>query len=100
MNKYRIQVGLRAPETPQESAEGNQIDGMRCRINRAQRDSALIATCFEKAWIMGMSSEETYVTLAYHALIQLEHYAQELLDVKARMPNPGLIFPDKDPGHE
>ena len=45
------------------------------------RDSALIRQCLDTAHYAGMSGEDTYVLLAYQALIQLENTYRQLEDL-------------------
>jgi hypothetical protein len=62
-----IRLGIDAPE--KELASVNE---MRLAIAEASRDSSLIARCVSHAQYMGLSGEDKYVVLAYHALRELE----------------------------
>jgi hypothetical protein len=48
------------------------FDEMRKRIREGARDSSLIHNCMYTADHQGLSGEDRYVLLAYHALIELE----------------------------
>jgi hypothetical protein len=93
---FTIQIGLREPETPTEVEEATTVAGMRRIINRASRESSIVCACFEKAWIQGMTSEETYVTLAYHALISLQKAVEENIHLHELLPMPAQ-FPKMPP---
>jgi hypothetical protein len=75
MNKWHP-MGLPKPETdPQDAA------AMRRAIEGAQRDSSLIRNCLMHARYSGMSAEDTYTLLAYHALRSLEDIYQTQLQM-------------------
>lgn len=90
---WRIIVGLPKPETAKDTEAESSLNGMRAAIERtAYRDSALIRQCLETARIMGLSGEDTYVLLAYHALRRLEDTWQELSKAVSLQPRPPLII--------
>lgn len=72
----RMSMGLRRPKTKEQIERETEINGMRQSILRAQRDSNLIAGCLHTAQREGLSGEDTYVLLAYNALILLEEQFQ------------------------
>jgi hypothetical protein len=67
-------VWLVKPEAPQ-GAEG--VADMRRAIEQdGARDGSLVRECLEAARARGLSAEETYVFLAYQALLRLEEIHQ------------------------
>ncbi len=67
-------VRLVKPEAPQDA---ESIERMRWSIEQdAAREGSLIGRCLTLARACGLSAEETYVFLAYHALLQLEETHQ------------------------
>jgi hypothetical protein len=77
---YGIQMGLKRPATIEDQMKIQaDIGAMRKAITFGQRDSALIQQCLRVAEANGLSGEETYVVLAYHALCQLEDFWQRQL---------------------
>lgn len=67
-----IQIGLKRPS---EKDTPTDINAMRQAIERGRRDSAVIAQCLRQAEFTGLSGEDKYVLLAYHALTMLQDYA-------------------------
>lgn len=92
MNRWRIQVGLPKPETAQEVKDAASIEGMRRAIQFGRRDSRIIAAALEQAVHMGLNGEDTYVLLAYHALLSVESYARRCIDLTNLMPMPPMII--------
>jgi hypothetical protein len=67
-------VCLVKPEAPRDA---QSIDRMRWSIEQdAAREGSLIGLCLSAARARGLSEEDTYVFLAYHALLQLEETHQ------------------------
>lgn len=62
------------PESREEIELAETCDGMRTLLNRYSHDDFLTRRVFDMAAYRGLSGEDKYVTLAYHALLQLEHY--------------------------
>jgi len=77
---YRLTMplGLPEPETAAGVIEAGTIDGMRAAIRRGSYDSALIRASLMAAEHRGLSGEDTYVMLAYHALIALEKASSQV----------------------
>ena len=74
---HKIVLGL--PKLAQAEQGGPlTCDDMRREIERGSRDSHIIRQCLESARYLGMSGEDTYVQLAYHALLELERVHKEL----------------------
>lgn len=95
MSDWKITVGIRKPEK-----EPTSIDEMRVAIDRAGRDSSLICNALDVARYRGMSGEDTYVQLAYHALRMLESQYQLNLQFVAATPSPfKVIAPIPPHGH-
>lgn len=91
----RLIIGLEKPEENFVcSGEGANVDAMRRAILRGQRDSALIRNVMIHADVAGLSGEDRYVLLAYHALIELQRYAGRLSDCIALQPRPPMIKPE------
>jgi hypothetical protein len=90
-NEYRIQVGL----IGDDASLSKSPNEMRQEILRQSRDSAVIRNSLEMARHYGLSGEDMYVSMAFHALIMLEQYAQ--LDMRRTMMvtgRPTIINPD------
>lgn len=73
---------------PVETAKGvaPTCDEMRKAIHDSYHDSALIKQCLYTAARTGMSGEDTYVLLAYHALLQLERAHRRLQELNTLLP--------------
>jgi len=69
-------------------------DEMRKAIYEGERESAIIHNTMYAADINGMSAEDRYTMLAYHALIALETHFQAHLRYAELMPNPAIILKD------
>ena len=69
-------------------------DEMRKAIYEGERDSAVIHNAMYAADINGMSGEDRYVMLAYHALIALETHFQAHLRLMELMPGPPIVLQD------
>lgn len=68
-----MRMGLEQPKSLEEQLKiQSDVSAMRKAITFGQRDSSLINRCLRVAEHNGLSGEETYVLLAYHALVQLE----------------------------
>ncbi len=61
-------------------------DEMRKAIYEGERDSAVIHNAMYAADINGMSAEDRYVMLAYHALLALETHFQAHLRLTTLLP--------------
>jgi hypothetical protein len=83
--------GLPTPRTEEERLTPT-MDGMRQAIARGSRDSALIRNCLNAAEYRGLSGEDKYVLLAYHALVELEKFWQQTVELRMKLPNPPMIF--------
>ena len=92
MSFPEMRMGLAEPETAAECEARATINGMRQAILRGQRDSALINSCLRQAEYAGMSGEDLYVLLAYHALIALEKTHQNLSKWVSLTPNPTPVL--------
>ena len=88
-DEYGIKMGLKRPASVEDQMKIQaDIGAMRKAILYGQRDSSLIRQCLRIAEANGLSGEETYVMLAYHALCQMEDLWQRqlqltMLDVRA-----------------
>ena len=91
--KFRLNFGIPKPETAAETNDQlSTVDGMRRAIMKAAYDSALIRQCLLVADHAGLSGEDRYAMLAYHALRQLEDLYQQHSDVLDRLPMPPMIL--------
>ena len=89
-----IHVGLREPKLGvYMTLDFNQ---MRKEILAGQRDSALIRSCMNLADIEGLSGEDRYTYLAYHALIGFERQWQQLRQFWALSPIPPIRMKESD----
>ncbi len=84
----RITLGIEAPKQL-----ANTTDEMRRAIREASRHSALIKNSLESGRYNGLSGEDTYVLLAYHALIELERHWQMNMKHASMLPGPFVINP-------
>lgn len=76
----KIKMGLEPPATLDEQLRiQSDVSAMRKAITFGQRDSTIINQCLRVAEHHGLSGEETYVMLAYHALVQLQGFWEERL---------------------
>jgi hypothetical protein len=94
-DRYRILVGLRKPETAKECEDQATIQGKRAAIYRAARESSLISQVLQVAELQGLSGEDRYTLLAYHALQALEDKWSNHLDRAMRDPMPPVVWKDE-----
>jgi hypothetical protein len=94
MKEWDIQVGLRVPEKEGEIPAFRTCNEMREMIFKQSRDSALIHNAWIHADMSGLSGEDRYTFMAFHALIAMEHYFRRNMDMMNRMPNPPIFFKD------
>ena len=87
-----IRMGIPRPKTAEEINAQATIDGMRKAIWESQRDSVLIKNALITADYAGMSGEDRYVFLAYHALVALEEVHGEFTKWVAKSPRPPWII--------
>lgn len=85
-------VGIEKPEKDPAT-----VDEMRQAIERARRDSGLISNVIGIAHYKGMSGEDKYAMLAYHALRQLEATHKQLLQMLYTTPSKPLIIDPNAP---
>jgi len=89
--QFRTAIGIRQPRTDAEVNAALTADGMRQAIFHSQFDSSLIRSCMMAADASGASAEDRYTMLAYHALVALETYYQQVLHELAMNPIPPVI---------
>lgn len=70
---------------------------MRAELARISRDDVLVRQVEDYARYSGLSGEDKYVVLAYHALIGRSRYLKLALDYLAREPRLHTITVPKDP---
>lgn len=85
----RLIIGLPKPEN---AFDPQTPDDMRRAILRWRRESSLIANVLIGAQYNGLSGEDTYVTLAYHALRMLEDKWQRELRMAELSLHPPTII--------
>ena len=82
--EFGFSIGLKRPASIEDQMKiQGDIGAMRKAILYGQRDSGLINRCLRIAEANGLSGEETYVVLAYHALCQMEELWQRQLNLTA-----------------
>lgn len=86
-----MRIGLPKPEGNDDMPPS--LNEMRAAISRGQRDSAMIRNCLMSAQFQGLSGEDTYVQLAYHALRVLEDTHQRLARFIELSPMPLFTGP-------
>lgn len=86
-----IRLGLPPPEKGATEYLPPDFNAMRKAIAEGARDSALIASCMRQAQHAGLSGEDTYVMLAFQALVRLEDYYQRALHLSRIRPLPPII---------
>lgn len=94
-NWFKISMGIPKPESIEECAMAQTVNGMRQAIYKASHESALIRHSMQVADFQGLSGEDRYTMLAYHALVSLEQTYQQLTNYAKRMPDP-LAWQDED----
>lgn len=92
--EMRIAIGL--PSTRPQDELPLSHNEMRAAIQQGQRDSALIRHCLMSAQVQGLSGEDTYVQLAYHALRMLEDTHQRLARFIELSPMPPIAMKESD----
>ena len=92
MNEFHMPMGIKKPETATETQARSTVNGMRKAITDASYHSALIRQCMLRADAAGLSGEDRYVLIAYHALMMLEELHRDRMDRLMLEPNP-LILP-------
>lgn len=70
---------IRLGVAPDDRRPAETVDAMRQAIYEAGQESHLIRNAWQVADAQGMSGEDRYVYLAYHALVALEIYYQREL---------------------
>lgn len=92
-----MQVGIPAPVSLEDIKDAETVEGMRRAIHRAARDSALINAVLQARNHGGMSGEDTYVMLAYHALLHLEQMHKTALQLlRSTLPPRFVVAPKED----
>lgn len=92
-----IHVGLQEPKLG-GYFQPLDFNRMRKEIIEGQRDSALIRSCMTLADIEGLSGEDRYTYLAWHALIGFERQWQQLRQFWALHPMPPIVMKAADVG--
>ena len=89
-------VWLVKPEAPQDA---ESIADMRRAIEHdGARPGSLVSECLEAARAGGLSEEETYVFLAYQALLRLEETQQRHIYLSDLAPFLESVPPPPEPG--
>lgn len=74
-----------------ERRPAETVDAMRRAIHEGSYESHLIRNALQVAAAQGMSGEDRYVYLAYHALVALETYFQRELRRAHLYPDPLMV---------
>jgi hypothetical protein len=82
-----MKMGLPQPTEPVTS-----LNEMRIAIEQGARDSSLIHQAMESARYQGLSGEDKYVLLAYHALLVLEDFHKRTLRFMELSPSVPMIL--------
>lgn len=69
---------------------------MRQEIYKAMRNSALVRNTLDTADIAGVSAEDRYTMLSYHALVVLEIYYKKCLELTRLQPSPPFLMTATD----
>lgn len=77
---------------PKQAVRHNDFQAMRQAIEKGARDSGLISNCLNAARAQGLSGEDTYTLLAFHALQMMEDFWKKNLQIAYLAPNPQQIF--------
>jgi hypothetical protein len=88
-----FRLGVEKPEN-----EPKSIDEMRQSIERASHESALVRSALMSARYQGLSGEDTYAMLAYHALRELERLHKMNLKWLSLTPQPSTLLNILDHG--
>ena len=68
------------PKTAEEIKDAETPEGMRRRLQQYAREDPLVRRVLEMARYQGLSGEDTYTILAFHALIDRERFMDQILD--------------------
>jgi hypothetical protein len=77
---------LRRDELPLDATK------MRAAISEARHESHIISNIMYMADVQGLSAEDRYTTLAYHALVALQTYYARCLEITRLYPSPSVIL--------
>ena len=98
MSFHDVKMGLERPVGLDEQMRiHSDVSAMRKAIFFGQWDSSLIRACLDRAAHAGLSGEETYVLLAYQALISLEGFYQDRLELTRLDIRAPWVMPEKKP---
>lgn len=86
------------PESADDKQLAETLNGMRVLMIRYAREHSIPNHVFNVARFQGLSGEDTYTMLAYHALLQLEHYEQIVLRSLEMSPLPPIFVAAFDSG--
>lgn len=86
---FEVIMGL-----PKQDVRYNDFQAMRQAIEKGARDSGLIYNCLNTARAQGLSGEDTYTLLAFHALQMMEDFWKKNLQTAYLSPTPPLIVED------
>jgi hypothetical protein len=85
--EFEVVMGL----PRQENIKGTDFQAMRQAIEKGARDSGLIYNCLTQARYAGLSGEDTYTLLAFHALQMMEDFWKKSLSAAYLNPGPFVI---------
>jgi len=84
---FEVIMGLPKQELPY-----NDFRGMRQAIQKGAQDSGLIRNCLNQARAMGLSGEDTYTLLAFHALQMMEDFWKRTLRTAYLSPAQPIVI--------
>ena len=87
----RIRIGIEPKKLAADALPPNPTE-MRQAIFEAMHESALVKNVMYSADYQGLSAEDRYTALAYHALVALETYYKQALQHAMLYPNPSFIM--------
>ena len=92
-----VKMGLDRPKSTDKQMEiYRDLREMRKAITHGQRDSTLINACLRMAEANGLSSEELYLCMAYHALCQLEEFWRDRVKLAMLDPRRPPMSPESE----
>lgn len=83
-----------AAETAEEHEAIQTASGVRHRLYSAQSRCPIVHHVLQLAALYGWSGEDTYVYLAYHALVALERSQENFTEHLNRCVTPPFFVPD------
>jgi hypothetical protein len=80
------------PQTAEEIEQIKTPNGIRQRINEARRYDPLVRQVFDLAYQQGLSGEDLYTLLAYHALVTKQKLELHIVENYMVRPSPPITI--------